>query len=63
MLKNMEITVTSVADINMRDYPDFCDAFIEEAHYSDGTYLTEEELDELNQDSDRVYAEVQRVLY
>lgn len=34
--------------VDMRDYPDFCDAFACYAEYKDGTPLTEEELDELN---------------
>ena len=37
------------------DAPDFCDAFICWAEWDDGTELTEEELDELNNDSSRVY--------
>ncbi len=36
------------------DYPDFCDAFIAYASYPDRD-LTEEELDELNENSDFIY--------
>ena len=49
-----KITGVRVADICMRDYPDFCDAFIEEADY-EGRSMTEDELYELNQDSQYVY--------
>ena len=40
--------------IDHRDYPDYCDAFIASAEY-DGRELSDEELDELNDDSDLVY--------
>lgn len=33
-----------IDDIDTRDYPDFCDAYISCAAYDDGTLLTEEEL-------------------
>ena len=41
-------------DINGNDYPDFCDAFISYAVVN-GEEATEEQLDELNDDSDFVY--------
>lgn len=34
--------------IDMRDYPDFCDAFIGSASYN-GKEMTEDQLDELNE--------------
>ncbi len=40
--------------IDHRDYPDYCDAFIASAEYN-GRELSDEELDELNDDSDLVY--------
>ncbi len=40
--------------IDHRDYPDYCDAFIASAEY-DGRDLSDEELDELNEDTDLVY--------
>ena len=39
--------------IDHRDYPDYCDAFIDSADY-DGKEMTDEELDELNEDYDLV---------
>jgi len=39
-----------VAGIDMSDYGDFCDAYIESADY-DGREMTEEELEILNEDS------------
>jgi len=44
---NMENIV--VAGIDFKDYPDFCDAYIESAE-KDGIPLTDQELDELDRD-------------
>ena len=56
-----------VDGIDTRDYPDFCDAFIAHAtiELEDGTFrdATDAELDELNEDSDFVYAQVESHLY
>jgi len=43
-----------VEGINLWDYPDLCDSFIESADY-DGKPMTEEQLEEINQDSEFVY--------
>ena len=51
-----------VEGIDTKDYPDFCDAFIASADY-DGKEMTEEQLDELNEDSDFVYECVQNHLF
>jgi len=40
--------------INYGDYPDFSDVYISNACY-DGVEMTEEQLDEINEDSDFVY--------
>ena len=48
-LENVE-----VENIDMRDYPDFCDAFISYAEI-DGRVLNEKELEEVNECSDFVY--------
>ena len=41
-------------NIDYTDYPDFCDAFISSADYN-GVEMTEEQLNELNNDVDLVY--------
>jgi len=41
-------------DVDYKDYPDFVDAHITYAE-EDGEPLTDEELNELNEDSERVY--------
>ena len=56
------ITNVYVDGIDPKDYPDFVDAYIYSADY-DGEEMTDEMLDELNQDSDFVYDSLQNQLY
>ena len=49
-----KIDMVEVEDIDWKDYPDFCDAFVSYAEY-DGKPMTEEQLDELNDDPDLRY--------
>jgi len=44
-----KITNVFVSGIDMKDYPDFCDAYIESANY-ENREMTDEELDILNED-------------
>lgn len=48
--------------IDYNDYPDFCDAYISSADYN-GKPMTDEQLDELNEDYDFVYNELMKFLY
>ena len=48
------ITNIEVDGIDTKDYPDFCDAFIQSADY-DGVPMTDEQLDELNEDYEFVH--------
>lgn len=58
------ITDVEVDDIDTRDAPDFCDAFIASARWEDtGELLTDSELEDLNDDGDLVYDAVLKVLY
>ena len=41
--------------INTSDYPDFCDSYFEEATWIDGTALTDEELEHLQEAGDGSY--------
>ena len=43
--------------IDTKDYPDFCDAYISSADY-DGVPMTDEQLDELNEDGDYIYEHI-----
>lgn len=55
-----------VEGIDTRDYPDFCDAYICDANvYENGEWrnATDDEIDELNEDSDLVYSCVENYLY
>jgi len=52
----------SFGQIDYSDYPDFSDAFIESAD-KDGIPMSDEELDELNEDRDFVYEELLNFLY
>ena len=45
------------------DYPDFCDAFICYAEHEDGTPLTDDELDKLNDDGSFVHSELWKHLF
>jgi len=60
--ENAKIEDIQVEGIDPSDYPDFCDAYISYAEI-DGKPASDEELDELNQDSDFVYGEVMRWIY
>lgn len=47
--KNIDMASLSVEDVDSRDYPDFCDAYLIGGVYEDGTPLTDEEMDELGE--------------
>lgn len=57
-----KITNISFDGIDLNDYPDFCDAFIDSADY-DGQPMTEEQLNELNEDSCFVHEKLMNYLY
>ena len=48
--------------VDTKDYPDFCDAFIESADY-DGKPMSDEQLDDINEDREFVYECVQNHLF
>jgi hypothetical protein len=49
-----KVRVHGIEGIDHSDYPDYCDAYITEATY-DGEEVTEEQLEEINNDSQFVY--------
>lgn len=49
--------------IYRNDAPKYCDAYITAASFTDGTDLTDDELDELNEDSQFVHDALQDYLY
>lgn len=60
--KTAKIESVEVEGIDPSDYPDFCDAYISYAEI-DGREATEEELDELNDDSHFVYELVWETIF
>ena len=44
-IKFNEVTNIELGGVDMADYPDFCDAYVESAEKLDGTPLTEAELE------------------
>ena len=62
IVKLMKLSNVQFEDIDHKDAPDFVDAFVSYAE-EDGEPLTEAELEELNEDSDRVYELLMDYLY
>jgi hypothetical protein len=61
-IKFSEVTNIELDGVDMKDYPDFCDAFISSADKLDGTPLTDVELEDLN-DLDETAEYVQENAY
>jgi len=58
------LTDINISGVNLKDYPDFVDAYITEAVFKDtGVKLTEKELDILNDKSDIKYELVYNWLF
>lgn len=49
MINTDDIDDYEISGIDLRDYPDFCDAYLESVTLKDGRELTVGELDELQQ--------------
>lgn len=66
MLNGLEVTDIEVDGINYRDVHDWCDAFICSAFVKENgewRKATDDELDQLNEDSDLVYEVVESYIY
>lgn len=48
-LKGRAVVGVQVGGVDSRDFPDFCDAYFEEAYFEDGTPLNDEEMEELTE--------------
>ena len=57
MMDHSKIDNIVIDGIDHKDYPDYCDAYIFSADY-DGVEMTEEQLEEINDDRDFVYEAV-----
>lgn len=64
-MNGREIVDLEVEDIDARDYPDFCDAYVSRAVWKDtGIELTTDEIEEYNDKcSDQVYDAVMERIY
>jgi len=51
-----------VDGVDKNDYPDFCDAYISNADYK-GLEMTDDQLEQINKDSDFVYQAVINQLF
>jgi hypothetical protein len=64
IFKGRRLTSVTVQDIDFKDYPDFCDAFIESAVWEDtGEALTDDELDQVNEDGTLRWDAVHSAIY
>jgi hypothetical protein len=54
LLPELDLRSIELDGVDTRDYPDFCDAFITYAEAKDGTPLTSEQLELLNEDSELI---------
>lgn len=48
--REVDIHSAVIEDVDTKDYPDFCDAFISEAYFLDGGALSEAETERLEAD-------------
>ena len=63
-LHGRAVVDASVDGIDMRDYPDFCDAYFDSACYEDGTALTDDELVELTDTNfDALHEQIYDTIY
>ena len=57
-LNNLEVTDVEIDGVDMKDYPDFCDAYIESAKFvSSGKELNDDELIKLQEDNPELFFE------
>lgn len=48
-IDEVDLKSIKLDDVKTWDYPDFCDAYISEAAFKDGTWLSDEQLEELQE--------------
>jgi hypothetical protein len=58
------LTDVTVQDIDFKDYPDFCDAYIESASWEDtGQSLNDDELEAVNNDGSLRWEAAYKTIY
>ena len=50
--KTVDVQSIDFSHVSMRDYPDFDDVWIESAYFTDGTALSQDQIDQLERDYD-----------
>lgn len=63
MKKTIDYNSLDIDGIDYSDYPDFCDSYICYGEYTDGTELSDEDYDKLNDDSELVYELTMKRIY
>ena len=56
-LDNVKVVDIEIDGINMKDYPDFCDSYISDAYFTNGTQLTDEQLVDLQEQNPEAFGE------
>ena len=59
-LNGRTVVDATIDGIDMRDYPDFCDAYFDSACYEDGTALSDDELIDL---TDKNFDQLHEMIY
>ena len=62
MMDKTKIENVIIGDLDMKQAPKFCDAYIESAEIN-GRKLTESELETLNDDGDFLYEQINKEIY
>ena len=58
MFRNRVVKNLEISGVNYQDYPDFCEAHFSHAEYENGTWLTDEELEQLSDEHADVISEM-----
>ena len=61
-MNRAEIDNVVLEDVHEWDAPDYCDAYIASADYQ-GKPMTEEQLEEINEDTDLIYEQIQNSIH
>jgi hypothetical protein len=56
--KMVDVNTVEIDGVDTKDYPDFCDTYIECAQFTDGTELTDVELEEFSDNNPELINEM-----
>ena len=57
-LNNLKVIDVEIENVDMKDYPDFCDAYISEAKFTNGKSLDDEQSVELQEQNPDEFSEL-----